>query len=84
MDKQETMTVIDARAYIRELVDWEATNGYRTADMVAEWCNHGDVVVDPAGDVWVREGKRGYGHWLREEYLCEFVEWHKATYGGVR
>jgi hypothetical protein len=65
----------DPRNYILNLVDWESTNGYKTTDLVVQWCNAEQADIDEYGDVWV-SGSTG-GNWLNDDKLAEFVEWHK-------
>jgi len=69
----------ETRKYIRNLVEWEDTNGYRAVDLIAEWRNAdpADVDIDADGDVWCAD------HWLDDDDLAAFVTWHRAQMGAT-
>ncbi|CAB5194398.1 hypothetical protein UFOVP178_1 [uncultured Caudovirales phage] len=65
-----------AQQYILDLVEWESTNGYSTADLIRHWCNCQEVEITEQGNVWIANPQTG--HTLEDNELAKFVEWHKS------
>jgi len=61
--------------YIITLVEWESTNGYKTADLICGCFNCHKAEILPSGDVWISDPQQD--HVLDEAELDEFVQWHK-------
>jgi len=66
---------MDDKAYLKDLVDWEYINGYKTRDLVCEWSNCVTASVDADGAMWIKRDASDEGHWLTDDELAKFVAW---------
>jgi len=64
-----------SQQYIITLVEWESTNGYKTADLICECFNCRKAEVLQSGDVLIGDPQQD--HVLDEAELDKFVQWHK-------
>lgn len=62
----------DPQNEILQLISWEETNNFSTVDLVKEYYNVDEAIIDEHGDIWIGGAN---GQWLEEDDLRNFIEW---------